>query len=335
MKKHITRRTYLALSATAAAAGALPVHAEEQKKPRVPKRALGKTGVEIPIIGVGTGTKFQGAYKNRDDDAVKLLHYAVDAGITFFDTASSYGGGWSERRIGEVLKTRREEVFLATKMYGDTRDNLLREVEAKLKRLQTDHFDLLHIHKVMTMEEVDKLGQKDGSVETYYSLREQKVARFIGVTTHHDPLPITVFIERHDFDCVQIVLNAAMQEVDNSGGNGWELDPGSRHSFETITLPAARKKNMGILAMKVLGYGKLIGPPPHKADPQTLMRYAWSLPITASAVGMTSPKEVDQNAAWAAAFMPMPKEERDALSERLAAQHKVALDRYFTHHDDC
>jgi len=330
----ITRRQYISLTAHATAGATVGpgyFHFAQKKKPSVPKRILGRTGAEVPIIGFGTGSLFQGAYRNRDDEAVQLLHRAADLGITWFDTAHIYGeDGWSEKMVGRVLKTRRKEVFVTTKIRGNTHDEIMRQLEISLKRLQTDHIDLLHVHWLRP-DEVDVLGQKGHSVETYYKLREQKVVRFIGVSSHDNPLPVTRFIERYDFDCVQLALNAAMQGVVQPG---WRLAPELPPSFETITVPVAQKKNMGIIAMKVLAYGHLLGKTADKADAQTLMRYTWSLPVASSMVGITSLEQVEQNAAWASAFQPMLPNEMRELSNRLSSANKVAVDDYFANHSD-
>jgi len=338
MKNKMTRREYLSLTAAAAAAATLGSTLgcgsanTEKKKSLIPKRILGRTGAEVPIIGFGTGSKFQRAYEGREDEAVKLLHRAVDLGITWLETAYIYGkDGWSEKLVGCVLKTRRKEVFVTTKIHDRTYDKIMRQVEISLKRLQTDHIDLLHVHWLKA-DEVDLLGQKGYSVETFYKLREQKVVRFIGVSSHDQPVQMKRFIERYDFDCVQLVLNAATQGVTQPG---WRLAPEvSSPSFEDITLPAAQKKNMGIIAMKTLGYGHLLGNGPDKADAQTLMRYAWSLPIASSMVGMTSLEEVEQNARWASAFREMPQNEMRELSNRLSSANKVALDSFLATHSD-
>jgi aryl-alcohol dehydrogenase-like predicted oxidoreductase len=314
MKNKMTRREYLSLTAAAAAAatfgstlGCGSAHMGK-KKSLIPKRILGRTG------------------------AVQLLHRAVDLGITWLETAHIYGkDGWSEKLIGQVLKNRRKEVFLTTKIHDRTYDEIMRQVEISLKRLQTDYIDLLHVHWLKA-DEVDLLGQKGYSVETFYKLREQKVVRFIGVSSHDQPVQMKRFIERYDFDCVQLVLNAATQGVVQPG---WRLAPEvSTPSFEDITLPAAQKKNMGIIAMKTLGYGHLLGNGPDKADAQTLMRYAWSLPIASSMVGMTSLEEVEQNAGWASTFRKMPQDEMRKLSKRLSSANKVALNSFLATHSD-
>jgi uncharacterized protein len=334
MKNQMTRRHYISLTAAAtlgATIGGGCLNSAQQKGASVPKRILGRTGVEVPVIGFGTGSLFQRAYKNRDDEAVQLLHRGVDLGIAWFDTAHIYGDdGWSERIVGRVLKTRRKEVFVTTKIRGNAHDEIMRQLEISLKRLQTDHIDLLHVHWLRP-DEVDVLGQKGQSVETYYKLREQKVVRFIGVSSHDNPLPVTSFIERYDFDCVQLALNAAMQGVVQPG---WRLAPELPPSFETITVPVAQKRNMGIIAMKVLAYGHLLGKTADKADAQTLMRYTWSLPVASAMIGMTSLEEVEQNATWASAFQPMLPNEMRELSNRLSSANKINVDNYFANHSD-
>ncbi len=344
MKNKMTRREYLSLTAAAAAAATLGgslgcgnTHSfgtTRKKKSLIPTRVLGKTGVEVPIIGFGAGSKFQGVHAGREDDAVQLLHHAVDLGINWFDTGHIYGkDGWSEKMVGHVLKTRREEIFVTTKIHDRNYDNIMRQVDISLERLQTDYIDLLLIHWLKA-NEVDLLGQKGYSVEAFHKLREQKVVRFIGASSHDQPLEMKRFIERHgdDFDCVLLVLNAAMVGVTEPG---WRLAPEvSNPSFEAVTIPAARKKNMGIIAMKTLGYGHLLGSSPDKADAQTLMRYAWSLPIASAMVGMTSVEEVEQNARWASTFQKMSKNEMRELSNRLSLTNKAALEGFFAHHSD-
>lgn len=342
MKNKMTRREYLSLTVAAAAAAtfgstfgcgsANPSRFMQKEKQLVPKRLLGSTGVEVPIIGFGTGSKFQKAHEGREDEAVQLLNRAVDLGISWLETAHIYGkDGWSEKLVGRVLKTRRKEVFVTTKIHDRTYDDIMRQVEISLNRLQTDYIDLLHVHWLKA-DEVDLLGQKGYSVETFYKLREQKVVRFIGVSSHDQPLETKRFIERYDFDCVQMVLNAAMQGVAQPG---WRLAPEvSSPSFEDVTLPAAQKKNMGIIAMKTLGYGHLLGTPPEKSDAQSLMRYAWSLPIASSMIGMTSFEELEQNVRWASTFQAMSQNEMHKLSNRLSSANKLALESFFATHGD-
>ena len=138
----------------------------------------------MPILAFGGGTRF--LMYEPEEAGLAALNRAIDVGITYVDTAIDYGDGKSETRVGKVMSTRRQEVFLATKIPGRarTRDAALKEVEASLKRLQTDHVDLLHIHSLGDEADLAKIEAPDGVLKALYELRGQKVARFIGMTSH-------------------------------------------------------------------------------------------------------------------------------------------------------
>lgn len=333
MNPNMTRRQAIALAAAGVAAAALPALSAGAAPTRpLPKRMLGRTGVEISILCFGGGTRFFSFY--TPEAAVAALNQALAAGITYFDTASSYGDGKSETLFAPFVKARRQEIFLVTKLKERTADGAMRQFEESLKRLQTDHVDLLHIHRIDSDEDLAKIEAKGGVLEAYYKLREQKVARRIGITAHADPRPLRKAIERNDFDCVQMPLNAALSGVSLAGFS--PPHPGERdYSFESVVLPVAVKKKMGVLAMKVFAQGKLFGDGATKADAQQLLRYAWSLPITAAVIGMHTPDLIQQNAELARTFEPMPPDEMKTLSERLAPANKLALDRFFSDHADC
>jgi hypothetical protein len=152
MPKHpkLTRREFLESSGLAAGAvAALPTLRPTPEKDatlasKLPHRTLGRTGRSVSILAFGCGSRF---LMYPEEQASAVLNQAIDAGIDYFDTAVSYGDGESERRVGRVMATRRKEVFLATKIPGRsrTRDKALKELEASLKRLQTDHIDLVHL----------------------------------------------------------------------------------------------------------------------------------------------------------------------------------------------
>lgn len=332
MNRPLTRREYLAGTAAMAGLGAATLRAQPAKPLSIlPRRVLGRTGVSVPVLGFGGGSRFTNFY--TDDAGEAAVRQAIDCGITYLDTAAGYGNGRSETICGRVMKTRRDEVFLATKNAVRDTDHALRVFEQSLKRLQTDHVDLLHIHNLASEEDLAKIEAKGGVLDAFYRLREQKVVRFLGMTAHTNPYPLQLAIERHDLDCVQMALNAALVGVVKYEG-GYRPDPSAPRSFETVALPAARKKNLGILAMKVFGQGHLVGGGDDKTSAEMLLRYALSLPIAAAVVGMQDPAMIPQNAAWALAFTPMAEDEMKALSGRLSAAHKVAMDRFLEHHED-
>lgn len=334
MNRHITRRKTLVLAAAAAGVTAAKLAAQTPaaiKKAPFPTRKLGRTGIDVPLLGFGCGTSFFNAYTAESGAAA--LNQAIDLGITYIDTANSYGNGKSETMCGPVVEKRRKEIFLITKLKDRTADGAMRQFEQSLKRLRTDHVDLVHIHRVDNDEDLAKMEAKGGVLEALYKLRDQKAVRCIGITAHADPAPLAKAIERNDFDCVQFPLNAALSGISLAGFK--PPFPGERaYCFETVVLPLALKKNMGVLAMKVFVQGKLLGKGPTKADPETLLRYSLSLPVSAAVLGMSTPEIIAQDAAWVRAFKPMTADEMMDLSARLAPSNKVALDRFFAHHED-
>ena len=316
-KDTLSRRDFLGKSGLAlgavAALPALPAMAPAAGT-KLPHRVLGRTGVEVPILAFGCGSRF--LMYEAEEAGLAALNRAIDLGITYLDTAIDYGDGKSETRVGMVMKTRRKEVFLATKIPGRARarDSALREVEASLKRLQTDHVDLLHIHSLGGEDDLARIEAPDGVLKAHYELRDQKAARFIGMTSHTDGAVMAKAIERNDLDCVQMAMN-----------------PARANRFEELALPAARAKNLGVILMKVTAQEKLLGA--GKAETAALLRYAWSLPVSTVVCGMPKPEFVQSNVASAHGFAPMPPAEMDRLRERLAGE-RVALERFFAGHHD-
>lgn len=307
----LTRRDFLATSAVAS----ITAHAAGAP---MPARVLGKTGARVSVLAFGGGSRFL-MYK-EEAQAEAALQKALDLGITYFDNAYGYGDGASEARYGKFLKPHRKNIFLVTKTNDRTYDGTMRLVEGSLKRLATDRVDLLHIHSLNGEDDLAAIEAKDGVLKAVYKLREQKMTRFIGVSCHNTPTVLKTALERHDFDCTQMALNAA--RIGNSGPRP--------NSFEEVALPVALKKNMGVLAMKIFGQEKLTG----KAPIDQLIRYSLSLPVTACVLGMPKMEFIEQNVAVAKSFTPMSSMERDAMFRRLASE-KLAMDRYFADHVDC
>ncbi|MBI4166805.1 MAG: aldo/keto reductase [Acidobacteria bacterium] len=312
MSNDVTRRRFLEGLALGAAAGpALPLLTAESisAAQKIPRRVLGRTGAKVSILAFGCGSRF---LKYEDEDqALAALNHAIDLGISYLDTAYAYGEGKSEMRVGKVMATRRKEVFLATKAPDRTRDDLLRRIEGSLKRLQTDQVDLLHIHSLRNEDDLAKIEAPDGALKGLLEAREQKLARFIGMTSHTNGEVMAQAIARHDLDCVQMSLN-----------------PTRNGRFEELALPAANKKNLGIIAMKVTGQDFINGTGEGKAAVDSLLRYSMGLPVTTAVIGMPHMEYIDQNVAVARAFKPLEPVEleklrndlgtvRDALEKRL------------------
>ncbi len=324
----LSRRRFLESTALGiAASGAQAGPVDPPSGSLLPKRTLGRTGAKVSILAMGGGSRFL-MYK-EEDKALEALNRAFDLGINYMDTAYGYGNGLSEERVGKVMKTRRKDVFLVTKINKRPGDEAARILEGSLKRLQTDQVDLIHIHSLLGEDDLKQIEAKDGVLNTLLKLRDQKVTRFIGITSHTDPTVLKTALERHDFDCTQMALTAALVGMKNGKGS-MVIDSDMKTSFETVALPAATRKKMGVIAMKVFAQEGLVG----QAPPEKLMYYSLSLPVSLCVVGMPKLEYIEQNVHMARRFKPLAKAEMRALSGRLSDKNKAAFDRYFSDHVD-
>src|SRR5499427_6844580 len=306
MKRALSRRKFLERLGVTSAGVGLSLVPETDKRPPVaslPARTLGRTNAKVSILAFGCGSRFL-MYED-EEKATAALHRAIDLGITYLDTAYAYGDGKSESRVGRVMATRRNDVWLATKIPDRTRDEFLRRLEASLKRLQTDHVDLVHIHSLGQADDLEKIEAKDGALKGLMEAREQKMTRFAGMTSHTNGEIMAKTIEHHDLDCVQMALNASR--------NG---------RFEELALPTTNKKNLDIIAMKVTGQEFLVGEGAKKADMNSLLRYSMSLPVTTAVVGMPKPEMLAHNVEIARAFSPLSDEEKERLRQQLGSSRQ-------------
>jgi len=289
----------------------------QKKKGVLPKRVLGRTGVEVSVLVLG-GVSGMGMKPTSEFNPADLANAAIDAGITYLDTAPGYSNGQSEINYGVVMAKRRSEVFLASKTLSRTYDGTMREVEESLKRLQTDHYDLFQVHSVLDKEDVSLWSKADGMMKAFYKLRDEKVTRFIGVTGHESADAMNRAIDMYDFDTILTTFNPVPRRL----------------PWRESVLPNAIKKNMGIIAMKVMGGGggALVNVNPakntngnwywdettHQADAATLIRYVLGLPVACANIGMKSLKELEVNVAAARDFKPYTKEEQVQLEKLMA-----------------
>ena len=317
----LSRRTFLETLIAANAALA----AKTDPKSGMPTRVLGKTKARVSAVALGCGSRLL-SYKT-EDKALEAIEKALSLGITYFDTAFGYGSGVSETWVGKGLEGKRKNVFLATKINERDGDKSMRILEESLKRLRTDHVDLIHIHSLLGMDDLAKA--EAGSLKTLYKLRDQKVARFIGVTSHTDPLTLKTALERHDFDCTQMALNAALVGM-KDGKGGMEINKAMKDSFQHIALPVALKKKMGVTAMKIFGQERLLGAAPI----EKLIHYSMSLPVATVVLGMPKLEFFEQNIAAVKSFKPLDKPAMKELSDRLSLEYKAQLDEFFSNHVD-
>jgi predicted aldo/keto reductase-like oxidoreductase len=320
----MNRRQFL--GSVAAGLVAYPALAARQK-PAIPTRPLGRTGIETPILGFGSGSRFL-MYKETDQ-ALEAVNQAIDLGIRYLDTAHDYGNGLSEERIGRVMATRRREVILATKISGRTAEAARRQIELSLKRLGTDHLEVLHIHALKDEEDLAAIEKRGGVLEALYEAREKKITRAIGITCHGNPAALRLALERHDFDCVQMALNAGMVTMADTSA-GFKATPAGSGSFERQALPVAQRKAMGVIAMKVFGQEQLLP----AAPVDKLLAYALSLPVSLASVGMPRPEHIQSNAIFARNFKPMSTRQRKRLLDSIDERRKLALVRFFREHED-
>lgn len=319
MSENISRRKFIENLGVGAAAGAGLLLTQEHARAEgtsamLPSRTLGRTGAKVSILAFGCGSRFL-MYKD-EESAAAILNRAIDSGITYLDTAFAYGDGVSETRVGQVMATRRKEVWLATKIPDRTRDGFLRRLEGSLKRLKTDHVDLVHIHSLGHPDDLAKIEEPDGALKGLMEAREQKMARFAGMTSHTDGEVMAKAIERHDLDCVQMALNASR--------NG---------RFEELALPAANKKNLGVIAMKITGQEFLVGDGSGKANMTSLLRYSMSLPVTTAVVGMPKPEMLAHNVEIARGFSPLDDHEKERIRQQVGPSRE-GLERKLVGHVD-
>jgi aryl-alcohol dehydrogenase-like predicted oxidoreductase len=306
-----SRREFLRLTAAAAAAAgvagplaraALALDAEARRraleKP-LPRRPLGKTGMEVGILGLGC---FYLGSLPKESEAVAIVRRARELGMNWFDTAPSYAGGVSEERLGKGLEGARDGVFVATKSTCRDGKSALAELEASLKRLGTDHVDLFQFHALRTAQDVAQIFGEGGAHEALARAKQAGKVRHLGFTGHFDPDLLARVCRERPLETMLLPLNC--------------LDPHER-SFEKGTLPAAAEKGMGVIAMKVFVSGRLVADRALSPAAEECVRYSLSLPISTAIVGCASLEELETDLAAAKTFEPMPEPERKALAERV------------------
>lgn len=282
----------------------------------MPKRALGKTGVEVSILALGGVIGMQ-LPPSDDHDPAAIAEAALDLGITYFDTAPSYNNGQSETNYGQVLARRRKDVFLACKTGDRSYDGTMQSVEQSLKRLRTDSLDLLQIHGVTSRDDLAAWGKPGGVFSALQKLRDQKVTRFVGVTGHDSAEMLVRAIQMYEFDTLLTTLNPVSR----------------RRPYREDLVKVANDKRMGVVGMKVMGGGNgclVIGNPYKKVlrsyhdqtsqqvAAQRLIRYTLGLPVSAAVIGVASVDQLKDNISVVKRAMPMDAAERDELEKYVA-----------------
>jgi uncharacterized protein len=269
---------------------------------QLPRRPLGRTGISIPILGLGGGHLLG----TSDEEGAAIVREAIEGGLTFFDNAWDYSGNRSEAVMGKALKGHREKVFLMTKMctHGRGKKTGMLHLEQSLRRLGTDYLDLWQIHEVGCDDDPALLFRDGGAVEALAEAKRQGKVRFIGFTGHKNPT-VHLNILKYDFpfDTCQIPLN-----VFDVGYN----------SFERQVLPELVRRGIAPIGMKSLcGNGKPIKEGILTAE--EAIRYTLSLPISTLVSGIDSRKILRQNLEIARRFVPMTQGEMVQLTHRVSS----------------
>ena len=264
----------------------------------LPKRKLGKTGVEVSILGLGG----EGVLRSfgYDRQAYDLINRALDLGITYCESARAYSG--SESYYGKALKERRKNIFLTSKSHARDRAGALEHLHQTLGNMHTDHLDLWQVHDVRTEEEISQIFGSDGAIEAFVEAKKEGKTRFIGVTGHEDPAIIRVCIQLFPFDTVLMPVNPAEPAAQN---------------FLTELLPLAADRRMGIIGMKVYLRG-LPAELPFYTSMQPFFDFALSQPVSCLVIGCDDLEQLEQNCAFATSFQPLPPERQMELVASIA-----------------
>ena len=299
-----TRREFLAdVAASGLALAALEKDVLASQQPPgesgLPMRALGRTGEHVSILCLG-GWHI-GAVEDPSE-AIRMMHYAIDQGLTFFDNCWDYHDGGSEEVMGRALADgRRDEVFLMTKNCERDYKGSMKCLDDSLRRLRTDRIDLWQFHEMVYDNDPDWVFDKGGMKAALEARKAGKV-RFIGFTGHKDPsIHLSMLRKPFDWDACQFPVNV--------------LDLHYR-SFQKQVLPVCLENKVGVIGMKGFGGGNGIA---RQAGltPEEAYRYALSQPVASQVVGMTTMEQLEQNIGLARGFEPLIGAEQTALAEKV------------------
>jgi predicted aldo/keto reductase-like oxidoreductase len=322
----VTRRHFLELSAAAAAAvvaaGSGGFAWADEMKQGIPYRTLGKTGERVSLVGVG-GSHI--GMQKDEQESLRIIRAALDRGINFLDNSWDYNDGKSEERMGKALRDGyRQKAFLMTKIDGRTQGSATKQLDESLKRLQTDHVDLLQFHEIIRMEDPDRIFAPGGALEAVLAAKKAGKVRYIGFTGHKDPKIHLHMIQTADahsfhFDTVQMPLNV--------------MDAHFK-SFEAEVLPVALKHQIAVLGMKPMGDHFILDS--KAVTPVECLHYAMNLPVSVVITGIDSLPILDQAVNAAKSFQPMSSTPVSAL---LAKTQDIAQNGQFelyktSHHFD-
>ncbi|HEC42270.1 MAG TPA: aldo/keto reductase [Bacteroides sp.] len=329
-KRNFNRRQFLGTSMAATAGIAMvskPANAKASTTPdqpegkhpfnpktfgAMPTNALGKTGYKVGILSLGGQATIE--TEGRENLSEKIINRALDLGVNYIDTAASYGRGLSQKNIGRVMKTRRNETWLSTKSHRRSYDESMQLLEESLTNLQTDHLDTWQLHNVKTQEDVDQIFADDGAIKAFEKAKSEGMVRCLGITGHYEPIVLKQCMDRFDFDTILMAVNGADVHY---------------LSFKNYLLPEAQKKGIGIISMKVATRGRMLStwtPPPIDEQPSRLattkpgaltikeaLQYNMTLPVSTTIIGVDDVAQIEENVKIASEFSPLSEDEMAAI----------------------
>ena len=319
------RREFFLTGAAAAAAclapGVTAARGEERFCPLpmspLPCRPLGRTGALLPLLTFGGG----GAWLSLTEDlALRILSEAIDRGVISIDTAYSYGDGKSERIIGTLMPSRRNEVLIHTKVATRDKARWWKELETSLKRLRVDYVDTLMIHHLEQGDDLALLEAREGPLEMLLKAKEQKLTRWVGVSCHTDSAVLARLVRQWPLDHVMVSLNVATNDYSDMG-------------FEEVALPELVSRGIGITAMKLMGTGRIVDTHPD-FDYRTCLRYTLSLPVTGATITMPNLQFLQRNIEAVKAFAPFSQADMLRIKEKAAREVRTSFYEFMKNHRD-
>jgi len=306
--RELSRRDFVRVGAAGAASVLLNTQGIAAPGPAggMAERPLGKTGHRVGLFSLGGQATLE--KPGTHDESIAIINRAIDLGVNYIDTAAAYGRGQSQTYIGEVMATRRKEVFLASKTHDRTYDGSMRLLEESLRLLRTDHLDTWQIHRLGTDEDLDQILAPDGALKAVEKARHEGMVRFAGVTGHFDPVPLMHAITRYDFDTILMALNAS--------------DP-HYLPFATELLPLANRKGMGVIAMKIPARGRIFRSG-GLTSMKDAMHWVLSQPVSTVIVGCDTVAQLEENVAIATQFQPLGTRELGQVAALTADYAKEA-----------
>ena len=315
MNSHFTRRGFLTTTAGGLSlAGAYPALGAGSKAETatMPLRPLGKTGRMISIVGFGGGSRY--LLQEDLDVAEQMIHRAIELGINYFDTGHSYTKGEvreSQQRYGRFLvPDYRKRITLTSKLGARDAETAKKQLDETMSDLKTDHLDVLHFHGLSKTQDIDQIVAKDGALKVYRKWKEAGVIGAIGVTGHQNSKVILEAMKRIEPDCIMCPQNPG-----HGAKKGYPMYPGV--DFASDVIPYALDHGIGLLAMKTMAQGRLIGK--GRITARDLMQYALTLPMAAATIGMPDLEVIESCARIARTIEPMSDEQRDKLCEKVAS----------------